>query len=405
MVACFLWESNRYLSKSVFIPDTGGIFPSFNGKRIRMTLRNCIGLFALAATLCMAQSPQSKPAVRPAPSDREKAELRGPVKSCVEETTYPAATGPNGLPITPWTSWSETDYDEEGHILARLYRNPDGSAWTVRNTYDASGKLIKTTSGKDGAPSDATHYAYDDQGRLTSITTNGAPPVTFHYDEQGRKTKVQTSRAEDYRANVGTAGAPFEAADMPPNLEGGGTATTKYDENDRPTGVEVRNAQGELISRAVRVYDDQGNVKEDKQILDDPINILPAEVRAKIASEPGQADALRAQLTQAMGGHEGFSSIGYTYDAQGRVIEQAQQFFNQVERVETTYNEQGDVAGEKRLSTQAGEQEQLPQTPETRFTYHYDQHGNWTEKITLQSTSARGAFEPCDSARRTLTYF
>jgi len=106
-----------------------------------------------------------------------------------------------------------------------------------------------------------------------------------------------------------------------------------------------------------------------------------------------------------MGGHEGFSSIGYTYDAQGRVIEQAQQFFNQVERVETTYNEQGDVAGEKRLSTQAGEEEQLPQSPETRFTYHYDQHGNWTEKITLQSTSARGAFEPCDSTRRTLTYF
>jgi YD repeat-containing protein len=370
-----------------------------------MTLRHCIGLFALAAPLCLAQSPQSKPSVRPAPSDREKAELRGPVKSCVEETTYPAATGPNGLPITPWTRWSEVDYDEEGHMLARLDRNPDGSVWKARNTYDASGKLIKTTSGKEGGSSSTTHYAYDEQGRLTSITTNGAVPVTFHYDEQGHKTKVQTSRAEDYRANVATAGAPFEWADVPPNLEGGGTATTKYDENDRPTGVEVRNAQGELISRAVRVYDDQGNVKEDKQILDDPINILPAEVRAKIASEPGQAEALRTQLTKVMGGHEGFSSIGYRYDAQGRVIERAEQAFDQVERIETTYNDQGDAAGEKTLSTQVGEQEQTPQNPETRFTYHYDQHGNWTERITLQSTSARGAFEPTDSTRRTLTYF
>jgi YD repeat-containing protein len=370
-----------------------------------MKLRSSIGLIALAAPLCVAQGPPSKPLVRPVPSEREQAGLRGPVKSCVEETTYPPATGSNGLPTVPYTRRSETDYDEQGHMLARLDRNPDSSVWVVRNTYDASGKLIKTTSGKEGGPSDATHYAYDDQGRLTSITTNGAAPVTFHYDELGHKTKVQTSRAEDYRANVATAGAPFESADMPPNLEGGGTATTKYDENDRPTGVEVRNAQGELISRAVRVYDDQGNVKEDKQILDDPIKILPAELRAQIASEPGQADGLRAQLTQAMGGHEGFSSIGYTYDAQGRVIEQTQQFFNLVERTETTYNEQGDAAGEKRLSTQEGEQEQPPQSPETHFTYHYDQHGNWTEKITLQSTSARGAFEPSDSTRRTLTYF
>jgi YD repeat-containing protein len=370
-----------------------------------MTLRHCIGLFALAAPLCMAQSPQSKRSVRPTPSDREKAELRGPVKSCVEETTYPAASGPNGLPIAPWTRWSEVDYDEEGHLLARLDRNPDGSVWAVRNTYDASGKLIKTTSGKEGGPFNTTRYAYDEQGRLTSIVTEGAAPVTFHYDEQGRKTKVQTSRAEDYRANLGTTGSPFEAADMPPNLAGGGTATTKYDENDRPNEVEVRNAQGELASRAVRVYDQQGEVKEEKQILDDPIKIFPAEVRARIASEPDQADALRAQLIQAMGGNEGFSSIGYTYDAQGRVTEQTQQFFNLVERVETSYNEQGDVAQEKRLSAQAGEQEQPPQSPETRFTYHYDQHGNWTEKITLQSTSARGAFEPSDSTRRTLTYF
>jgi YD repeat-containing protein len=370
-----------------------------------MTLRSCIGVFALAAPLCMAQAPQSRPSGRPVPSDREKAGLRGPVKTCVEETTYPSWTDSNGLPGVPFTRRSELDYDEQGHLLATLDRNPDGSVWAVRNTYDTSGKLIKTTSGKDGGPSDATQYAYDDQGRLTSITTNGAPPVIFHYDEQGHKTKVQTSRAEDYRANVGIAGSPFDAADMPPNLAGGGTATTKYDENDRPTGVEVRNAQGELVSRAVRVYDPQGNVKEEKQILDDPINIFPAEVRAKIASEPGQADAVRAQLTQAMGGHEGFTSIGYTYDTQGRVIEQTQQFFNMVERTETTYNEQGDVAGEKRLSTQEGEQEQPPQSPETRFTYHYDQHGNWTEKIALQSTSARGAFEPTYTTRQTLTYF
>jgi YD repeat-containing protein len=370
-----------------------------------MTLRSIIGLFALAVPVCMAQGPQSKPSVRPTISQREQDGLRGPVKSCVEETTYSSTTGPNGLPTAPYTSWSERDYDQGGDILVRLDRNPDGSMWAVRDTYDASGELIKSTSGKEGGPSEVTAYSYDEQGKLISITTNGAPPVTFHYDEQGRKTKVQASRAEDFRANFAFAGGPFEAADMPPNLQGGGTATTKYDENDRPTEVEVRNAQDESVNRAVRIYDQQGNVQEEKQILDDPINIFPVEARAQLASTPEQADELRAQLTQAMGGHEGFSSMGYTYDAQGRVTEQTQQFFNQVERTETSYNEQGDVAGEKTLSTKVGEQEQTPQSPETRLTYHYDQHGNWTEKIALQSTSTRGAFEPSDSTRRTLTYF
>ncbi len=161
-----------------------------------MTLRSCIGLFALAAPLCMAQGAQSQPAVHPAPSDRKKAGLRGPVKTCVEETTYPSRTDSNGLPSVPFTQRSETDYDEQGRLLASLYHNPDG--------WSASGKLLKTTSGKEGGPSDATQYAYDDQGRLTSIATNGAPPVIFHYDEQGHKTKVQTSRAEDYRANFFT---------------------------------------------------------------------------------------------------------------------------------------------------------------------------------------------------------
>lgn len=281
-----------------------------------MAMRSLIGLFALAAPLCMAQGPQSKPAVRPVLSDREQAGLRGPVKSCGEETTYPSVTSPNGLPTA---RGSETDYDEQGHVLARLYRNPDGSVWAVRNTYDGSGKLIRTTSGKEGGPSEATQYAYDEQGRPTRITTDGAAPVIFHYDEQGRKTKVQTSRAEDFRANFAVAAdAPFASFDMPPNVAGGGTATTTYDDNDRPTEVKVRNAQGELVNRAVRVYDQQGNVKEEKQILDDPINIFPAEVRTQLAGTPGQADALRAQLTQLMSGHEGFSSVGYTYDAQGR---------------------------------------------------------------------------------------
>jgi hypothetical protein len=88
------------------------------------------------------------------------------------------------------------------------------------------------------------------------------------YDAQGRKTKVESSRAADYRPNVAMGGSPFEALDMAPNLPGGGSATTIYDEHDRATRVEVRDAEGTIVNRAERTYDAQGRIIEEKQILD-----------------------------------------------------------------------------------------------------------------------------------------
>ena len=74
---------------------------------------------------------------------------------------------------------------------------------------------------------------------------------------------------------------------MAPNLPGGGTATTIYDEHDRATEVQVRDASGEIVNRAVRTYDAQGHVLEEKQIQDDPVTMFPAEVRAQILEQSG----------------------------------------------------------------------------------------------------------------------
>jgi hypothetical protein len=53
------------------------------------------------------------------------------------------------------------------------------------------------------------------------------------------------------------------------------------------------------------------------------------------------------------------------------------------------------------------EQEQTfpAQNSEAHFTYQYDGHGNWTEKVTSNSSSAGAPFETTDTRRRTLTYF
>jgi hypothetical protein len=375
-----------------------------------MNLCGTIVLFALTPLLCFGQNPDSKTSEKQPPSEREKSGLRGPVKTCVQESTYPAETASDGTRIPERTVRMETEYDQEGRLVSTRNRNPDGSAWMVRNTY-ASGKLLKTTSGKEGEPPAVTSYAYDDQGRLSSIKDSSAPdnPTTFRYDECGRKTKVQQSQAQDYRLDLAVAGSPMQAADMRPNLPGGGTTITNYDENDRPTEVRIRDAQGAEVSRVVSVYDAQGHVTEEKQILEDPLSLIPADTRAKILAESGASDAdLREQLKKIMGGHEGANSEAYSYDAQGRVKETRRRFFNQDETIETTYNEQGDEATQITLSL-PGSSEQEPNWPgqnsEARYSYQYDEHGNWTERVTSYASDPGSTFQPTDTTRRTLTYF
>lgn len=186
-------------------------------------------------------------------SHRQQRGLRGAVKTCTEERTYPAISA-NGTQIPEHKYQETTEYSSDGQITSTSTSNGDGSEWQTQFTYDASGHLLKTTSGKKCEKPTETIYSYDEKGNLLSIRSGNKDlinPATFRYDEQGRKTKVQVSRPEDYQPNVGQGGSPFEVADRAPNLPGGGSATTIYDEQDRPVEVQIRDAKGELISRAL----------------------------------------------------------------------------------------------------------------------------------------------------------
>jgi len=270
----------------------------------------------------------------------------------------------------------------------------------------------------EGKPVTETHYSYDQQGRLQSVTTDGRheTSVSFRYDERGQKTKIEVSRAEDYRPNTATGGSPFEAADHAPNLPGGGSATTIYDEHDRPTEVQVRDANGGLVSRALRTYDAEGQVSEEKQILDNLVGMLPPDVRAKVLGEsdlsPDQLQQeLSAQLTKLMGGQAGTYSVSYRYDPSGRLIHTSRRIFNQEDEVESTYNEHGDVTSEITQSARlAGEYESAsaPSSAsysEVQYFYEYDQHGNWTAKTTSYRSSCDAAFQSSTVQKRSVTYY
>jgi hypothetical protein len=350
-------------------------------------------------------------------SDRVQAGLRGPVKSSTEESTYPNMTDAAGKALEVRFEHT-TVYDPDGRILSTRSRNTDGSQWVTRYEYSNSGQLLKTASGIEGQALTETTYSYDPRGRLEKITTDSKSetPVFFRYDEHGGKTKVQTSRASDYRPNMATGGSPFEAADMAPNLPDGGTTTTIYDEYDRPTEVRVRDTNGELVNRALRTYDAQGHVSEEKQIYDNLVTMFPPETRQKLLGDSGlSADQLRqelhAQLTKLMKGQAGPYSVSNRYDSGGRLIHTDRRIFNHEDEIVTTYNEHGDTESEITRSTRP-EAENEPTAPgppssysETRCSYQYDQHGNWTEKTVSYRPSSEAAFQSSPVIKRSLTYY
>jgi YD repeat-containing protein len=347
-------------------------------------------------------------------SDREQHELRGPVRKCVIETIYTGVIAADGTQAPESKSLYTMEYSVEGRITAIHISNPDGSEWITRHTYDASGRLHKRTDGNGREPTAEAVYSYDNQGRPLNIVDSGRldNPVIFRYDGNGRKTKLQISRPEDYRPNVAEGGNPFQVADRPPNLPGGGSATTFYDEHDRATEVQVRDAKGEIVKRAVRIYDALGHVSEEKQILDNPETLIPAEMRAEILKASGASrEELHAHLRKLMGGQAGPFSIAWSYDERGRITETLRRIFNQQDTINTTYNNHGDKEVEITRSKQIGGDEQsqprpgLPSYSEIRYSYEYDDRGNWTKETMSYRSNTEDTFESSPPRLRTLTYY
>jgi hypothetical protein len=349
--------------------------------------------------------------------DRAHQGLRGPVKSCKEETTLPAVSDVRAQIRSEYT----TEFDREGREISTRMLQSDGSSWITRSDYSPSGQLLKVVSGVEGKALTKTSYRYDDQGRLQKIVPEShgkvpivSQPIAFHYDQHGRKTSTETSSAADYRPNTATGGGPFEALEMRPNLPGGGTSTTIYDEHDRPTEVEVRDAKGELVMHATRTYDSQGRVTAEKQFHDNFAPMFAPETQEKILQESGLsseqlATLLQAELPKLMGGHTEAYTISYAYDVHGRISHTSRRIFNRQDEIDTSYNEHSDIESEITRSTEipadGSPSPGQPPYSEIRYSYRYDEHGNWTEKTTTYRSSPDENFQSPSTIKRTLTYY
>jgi len=361
------------------------------------------------------------------PTDREKAGFRGHVRTCAEEMNYPAGK----FVIT-------TEFTLDGKLLSTRHLNPDGSQWVMSQTYDDTGRLLKTSAGKLGEVSEDTIRSYDDEGRLSLITNNlrNGDRTEFHYDERGHKTSIQyfdpqtLQRFED--GNVAVAGSLWDAAISGIGVPMGGTITTSYNHSELPTEAEIRKADGQTVKSFVRTYDADGRVLEERSVsknvargfADQLLKNIPPEERDRVA--PEEIEKFNRTLAAILG-DEQVSTTSYAYDSQGREITSRRNHVSFESVTSTTYNDRGEKAEERkdfvanpafisgartRLEraglTQNSEAEsplrshQLPEIPTARFGYEYDSYGNWIAQTVGNASEPDG---PTTKRSRKLTYF
>lgn len=385
----------------------------------RLSFASILLLTASSAWLAPAQPPSQTGAFM---SDRDKAGLRGPVKTVLEEQTFLGAGGEQSFTTTT------TQYAPDGRILVDRTGNADGSAWITSYTYYSDGCLLKIASGKaNSAPSSETTYLYDDARRLVGVKSGDKVQVRYQYDDKGRKSVIESYDSEPLAPN--TAYEPhWEGTDLGFPIHLGGTVTTLYNEQGVAMGAEFRDTEGKLLGHIVRKFDAEGRIVAEQQFADAPRDfmlpdfMLPEEIRSNL--NPEQIKAMGAAVGALAASMENRVN-SYSYDAQGRITERHRSggpFGDEV--TITKYNDHGDKASERTttvMNPEAGRQYTVseagtmipvgdphpPEPPavyETQYTYQYDAYGNWTELTTAGRSDPGAPFARGSVRRRKLTY-
>jgi YD repeat-containing protein len=346
-------------------------------------------------------------------TDLQSWDLIGPVRTISRESAEWDQAG---------QTWGSSRYRNEGTFRAdgrleetRFY-NPDGSIVHTAWLYEASGRLIEVQSWTNDGPKTRTRHSYDASGRLATIIEIAADGTQFEitryaHDGAGRKTKVEFLRSIP---NVETAVA-VEGSEQFHGVPGAATATTTYDDHDRPSEVQMHDASHTLIHTIVITRDREGRVlTEENRYLgavpfgpsfEEKLKIGSDEDRAKLAALlavafPDQTftrtsyeydqDGRKLSVTRGMGAMGG-SRTTFFYDDHDNVVEQA----TETRQTDMSLDDDGNVVGKERP---------VPSS-RNRLDYQYDATGNWTEKVVSAWIEADGDFRRWSLERRVISYW
>ena len=347
-------------------------------------------------------------------SDRERAHLRGEVKTVVDGS-------------------AKTEYDRLGNILSWRMKQADGNEYGDSYTYDARGGLLSIVSHVwDGSTSEKS-YSYDETGRLVKIADTRGELTTFDYDHQGHKTETRVVKNADERKIPKAIGIDVMFADIDGtalmDFSFGGNASsfkTIYNAQDQPTETQAYDAAGTMLGRFVRTFDEKGRMTDVREITDCPMSMFPANEIAQMIARAGiSADEMKAEMRKAMEVFGTESGKSYRYDANGYITKATVDGMIGTFIRTSIYNEHGDVTEEQTdLATNKGipvgvpfnvseTGEIIPTKPPSewgpepdlgasrniRYGYKYDDHGNWIERTVTYDQ------QPPLTSHRKLTYY
>lgn len=317
-------------------------------------------------------------------TDREKQDLRGPVKS---------VSGASGT----------TTFNRDGSLQERTTKDAGGKKHRTLFVYDPPGRLRQTLYFLGEELQNRETREYDESGRLARVGSESRDgklnhSTSFSYDAEGRQTEVQ-------HLPKGISGVEFsvgmELGGTAYSTQGAETVTKVHDADGRPVELLTHNAKHELLSKVVYVHDAQARLVEERQEMQLQ-NILEASI-SSISSE--ELAAVAKSL-----GPEGFSHRKFNvYDERGLLVETRQDIGalgadkttyiyddqrNRIEEVHTS--EHGEIGLDEQGNRVRGELRK--HEARVFFSYQYDARGNWTQRIT---THAQGS----STETRVISYY
>ena len=341
-------------------------------------------------------------------TDKEKQELKGPVKSVQVESTH-FEVQEDGQTIEMPGYSPTTIFNPDGWIIEQFHQNPDGSKWRIVYDYSETGKLITTTSyNNSDVPIGEVKYIYDDKGRLTAeqykdedgkITTK----TTYIYDSEGKLKIQEFSFIEDAGIIVGMEGSN-SGIGFSGRLS---RSETRY--NDRGEAIELRifNTDGALVGRIEVKRDNRGNPVEETHYHGDIIEFSPFAPDSKAAKE--MAALTEEQRAEAEKESARIFSPGsvmskriHKYDESGRLVETKKTMMGmETDRWTYAYDDDGNKSEQVSYYGNGFESR-------TIFTMDFDANGNWTKEVVSRVSTSDAETEHTNVislTRRTFTYY
>ena len=354
-------------------------------------------------------------------NDREKNGLRGQVASVRSEFF---SCDPRTGEVSSRLNATIKTYDRDGRITSVVAENPNGSVSTSTYTYSGDGPLTEIKSELDGILTWNAISQYDSDGKLvrTDQTQSGIKwqASSCTYDDAGNKTEVQfplpglvLAEMMNFARKVQQeSGAP--AREVGSDISLTATTTTRYDAAGNPLEQLRHNENQELIGRTTYTYDDQARPVEKREEIGRYFSL--DSVFNDPAIEPLQREVLQKAVERLFDPAGGSFRTSYTYDSQGRKIEEVihQGPFG-FSRQTFEYDEYGNVTSTHNLS----ENREFEAAPDGRFSapsparqqrsanhFHYthDSHGNWTQKQLTTTPDDNGQPQHAGVERRIITY-